>query len=179
MAKRKQLDFRTATTDELKAHLKKQKAQEALLELALSLREHPELEDMLTRIITCVAELRVTEKHIRLEDVVGVDAEEVAVQKQALETQISKLDTRLISLESKTDSSSIRLKEMYAKSKEDAQAKLPLVGLSKKMLKLKEHYDKIHTELLELISVWSNDEVLNAFSLEDQIPGVTKYVEGT
>ena len=108
-----------------------------------------------------------------------MDADEVAVQKQALETQISKLDTRLISLESKTDSSSIRLKEMYAKSIEDAQAKLPLVGLSKKMLKLKEHYDKIHTELLELISVWSNDEVLNAFSLEDQIPGVTKYVEGT
>lgn len=177
MAKKKVLDFKTATVDELKAHLKKQKSQEAMLELALSVREHPELEDMLTRIITCVAELRVTEKSGILEAAVGVDADEADLQKSVLETQVVQLDTRLAALAGKEDAASVRLHTMYSKAKEVAEAKLPLVGLSKKMLKFQEHFNRIQEELVELVGTWTSDEKLNVFSLEEQIPGVGKYVE--
>jgi len=174
MAK-KQIEYVTASMDELKAHLKKQKAQEALLELALSLREQPQLEDMLTRIVTCVAELKATERAVRLEQATNVDEEEAKLQTEVLNTRIAKLRERVIKFTG-DDPNAVRMRQMYERNLREAEAQLELVGLSKKLLKFKQHFDTIQDELTQLVNEWKTNEAYKAFDLEDHIPGVGRYV---
>lgn len=176
MAPRKSnIDFIAAPLDDLKKHLKKKKAEEALIELALSLRDNPELEDKLARITACVAELRVTERAARLEEATMESSEDTEAQKQVLEKQKAGLEQRVEKASKAEGGAQQKLLKVYKRSLDEVVTKLSMVGMSKKLIRFKEHFEKVQSQLVELVREWEADETLKEFQLEEHVPGVTEY----
>jgi len=177
MAKKKQIDFGTASTDELIKYLNKLKASEAKMEVALLLREHPEIEDYLYRLITAVTELKNIEKMLILEDTdtdkEGAEAQKVAIKKNIVrcEAQIQKYS---VDKENKVHAKLVATYEAnLAKLKEN----LELVGVTKTMLKFKERYDTVLVQLREVYKKWKASELAGKVDLHEQVPFIFKYID--
>jgi hypothetical protein len=177
MAKKVPIDFGTASTEELIKHLNKLKAAEAKMEVALLLREHPEIEEYLYRLITAVTELKNIEKMMVLEDK-DTDKGDVDVEKATISRNITRLKSQIKRYSAdEGNPSHVKLVATYKVNMERLQEKLELVGVTKTMLKFKERYDTVLTQFRGVFKKWQGSEVADKVDLHAQVPFIFKYVE--
>jgi len=177
MPKKVQIDFGTASTEELIKHLNKLKAAEAKMEVALLLREHPEIEDYLYRLITSVTELKNIEKRMILEDI-STDTEELDATKATICKNITRLESQIkrYSMD-KENPAHVTLVAKYRVNLVRLKENLELVGVTKTMLKFKERYDTVLAQFREVYAKWSVSELADKVDLREQVPFIFKYLD--
>ena len=170
---KKELDFATATVGELRQYLDKLKKAEAKLEIALTLRKYPEVELSLIRLTAMTIELSNLEKLIKFE--AAGTAEEIEAKKKETEFQINALESRLVNLVG-TNPDAVKLRNMYCERVTALRESMSTVGLSKKVLKYREHYLDILSKLGKACNEFVADKTLpEGFNAYNEIPKLLYY----
>lgn len=156
MAKRKlPLDLATATLPQLQEFLKKAEDTTYVLELAVTLRNNPEVEDDLTAIVAYVVDLKATLKQLKAQ-APTLSPVDVQVAQAKLKAQILVNEGKAKSLEGATDLRSVNLRNIYLKSVEALTKQLTSAGLPPAVVLLKEQYTKILDLLTAAVIEWKS-----------------------
>lgn len=168
------LDLATAPLDEVKKHLKKLKSREAELELALTLRNDPTVEEQLVRMTTCVTDLKATEKSMQLA-VTPVDEAEIEAQKAQIETRMTLLKAKLSAIV--PGDRAEKLQQFYQDGLAAAERELNQLGMSKLLLKLQDHFNRTQAQLHQTYAEWQTQGIPEQFDPFEHIPGLDRYLE--
>ena len=168
------IDFATASVEELTNHLLKLKKDEARLEIALTLRDFPETEDCIVRLTTCVVELGVAERAMRMESS-QTSADEIQGKKDAVQNQIDGMTAKLAVLPDNTAGN--KLREFYSAQIARLKQEIVTIGLSKKNLKFLDHFESTLRTLLRIYKETSKQTFPGHFHIFEQIPDLERYVE--
>lgn len=174
MAKKAQLDIANDPIENLMAYLGKLKKDEAKLEIALTLREFPETEEMLVRLTTCVVELGIVERSMRLESTKSSE-EELKAKQQQVQAQIDFLKARMLTL--RDDDASKKLREYYTGCISNLEVARYSAGMTKKNLKFLEHYEAMLRKLRQLYNQFKLVPFPAAFDEFYHICHLKKYLE--
>ncbi len=168
------IDFATATVEELTQHLLKLKKDEARLEIALTLRDFPQTEDCLVRLTTCVVELDVAERAMRME-ASQTSAAEIQSKKDGIQSQIVGMEAKLVMLPD--NEAGRKLRDFYTSCIAKLKTEIHTVGLSKKNVKFLEHFEATLRTLRRLFKQVTNQNFPENFQIFDHIPGLARYLE--
>ena len=176
MAKKQLLDVANGSLDAVKAHLNKLKREEAKLEIALTLREFPEVEDMLVRLITCTVEIDLVSRSIRLESN-ETDAQEMKAKQAQIDLQVATLKAKLTTLVQDNESTR-KLRTYYTAQIEKLQVDRFSAGMSKKNLKYLEHYESLLRKLRETYDKYvAQGKLPDNFDVFFHVPNLKKQLD--
>lgn len=175
MAKRKVIDIANDPLEEVNAYLTKLQKEEAKLEIALTLREFPEVEEQLVRLVTCVVELSIIEKAVRLASTENNEQEKKEKQ-GLLELQISALRAKIVTLVNNNDAT-IRLKSYYLRRVGELELEQQTCGMTKKNMKYLEHYEELLRTLSKTYDKFKDNTFPPTFDIFYHVAGLKKYLE--
>lgn len=176
MAKRLSIDVANDPLDVIKTHLTKLKREEAKLEIALTLREFPEVEEELVRLTTCVVELDIVERSMKLESV-GTDAEQLKATQSRIDMQIAALKAKIATLVNDNDATK-KLRDYYGKQIEKLEVDKFSAGMTKKNLKYLEHYENLLHKLREVYNKFAaQNKFPETFDVFFHVLNLKKYLE--
>ena len=174
-SKKAVLDVANDSLDTLKAHLNKLKREEAKLEIALTLRDFPTVEDELVRLTTCVVELNSVERCMRLESTQS-SADEIKNKQLQVQAQIDALKARIVVLPD--NEHGVKLKEYYSKRVQELEVTKASAGMTKKNLKYLEHYEDMLRQLQSLFSKLDVEKKFpESFDVFFHVENLKKYLE--
>lgn len=155
MAKKAVIDIANDSLEDVKAYLTKLKREEAKLEIALTLREFPEFENELVRLVTCVVELSIVEKSIRLESV-ETNEQEMKTKQAQIQMQIDALKAKILTLVNDNDATR-KLKSYYQGQVQKLELDRYSAGMTKKNIKYLEHYETLLRTLRQVYDKFTKD----------------------
>lgn len=170
------VDFANDSIETLRSYLIKLKKQEAQLEIALTLRDFPTVEEELVRLITCVVELGIIERSMRMEST-QTSAIEVQAKKEHVQQQISATQERLVKLPPPGNSAGDRLRVFYEGQIKQLGDSLHSVGMTKKNLKFLEHYEETLLALKKLYDTFSKDKFPESFDVFFHVEALQHYLD--
>jgi len=176
MAKKAVLDVANDSLDDVKKYLNKLKREEAKLEIALTLREFPEVEDILVRLVTCVVELSIVEKSIRLESV-ETNEQEAKTKQAQIQMQIDALKAKVATLVNDNDATK-KLRVYYQGQADKLEVDKYSAGMSKKNIKYLEHYETLLRSLRQVYDNFVKDNKFpSTFDVFYHVLNLRKYLE--
>ncbi len=174
--KKAAIDFANDSVETLQAYLVKLKKEEAKLEIALTLREFPTVENELVRLITCVVELGIIERSMRME-ATQTSTAEIQSKKDQVEGQIAAINHRLVKLPPPGNAAGDKLRVFYESQITQLRGSLHSAGMTKKNLKFLEHYETTLRTLKGMYDEFNKYKFPPAFDVFFHVNDLKKYLE--
>lgn len=154
MAKRKvPVNLATASLEELREYLRKAEDSTYVLELAVTLRSNPEIEEALTLIVAYVVDIKAMLKLLRAE-APKLSAKDIELAKAQLAAQIDVNKKKAALYANSTVAREVQLRNIYEKAVRDLSARLDNAGLPPAIVVMKDHYNKIVANLNNAVIEW-------------------------
>jgi hypothetical protein len=170
------IDFANDSIELLQAHLSKLKKEEARLEIALTLREFPVVEDVLVRLTTNVVEIEIIERSIRLEST-ETTQQQVNEERTRIQAQIDAMKAKLVTLVNPNEATT-RLKDYYTNRIKELEVTKFSAGMTKKNLKYLEYYERLLRSLRAMYDTFLRENKFpEHFDVFFHIPNLEKYLK--
>lgn len=176
MAKKAVIDFANDPIEVIKAYLVKLKKEEARLETALTLRDFPTVENELVRLITCVVELSIIERSIRLEST-QTNEDDMRAKQAQIQLQIDTMKAKLPTLINDNDATR-KLREYYTGRIQALEISKYSAGMTRQNIKYLEHYERLLRALRKMYdSFVANSKFPESFDVFYHVVDLKKYLD--